>query len=158
MKRTTRTREDDRADQGPFGDLLAPARADLRLGDVGLRCTRHLKDRGDELGALVVVDRLGLDDDRLAARGRDDGRGRALDPRARDRGPELVGGVPGDLVDRQGHAVFGAAGELDAHVEALGHRAEGRHREDDRRDGVPDPLAPDEVDRAPSGVEVVAQS
>ena len=52
MKSTTRTRKTTEADQRPLGDLLAPAGADLVLGDVALGSTPVgcRDDRVDDLG------------------------------------------------------------------------------------------------------------
>ena len=62
--------EDAQAQQCPLGDRLAPARADLRLGDVvGGVGARRRDDGVDDLGALRAVDRLGLHQDGLGARG-----------------------------------------------------------------------------------------
>ena len=120
MNRTTRTRNTTRPVQRALGDLLAPARADVLGGDLGLRV--HADGLGDgvaDLDRVVVGQLLGLDPDRVATRGVHDRRGRAVESGVGDGRADLVGVLLGGLAARDADGVLDAALELDAEVESL---------------------------------------
>ncbi len=158
MKRTTRTRKttspivERSATSAPQLGPISDWERSSAVTPVGV------DDDLDDLGALVLGERLGLHQDRVAA-----GRGHHRRRRIVDAGPgyrraQLVSGVLVGLTGRQRHFVLGAAGELDAVVQALVEETGQRHQHDDRRDGVPEPASADEVDRLLAVVEVVAKT
>ena len=102
MKRTTRTRKTTRPMQGALGDLLAPARADLGLGDVVRRRRRSSSRIASATCALSAVvsgsvwTRIASSPEVVTTG--DDG---VVDAGAGDGLAELVGVVLGDLVGGQ---------------------------------------------------------
>ena len=83
IRSTTQDQEDDESGDRPFGDLLAPAGADLVDGDVGLGDPDGRLDRGGDRRGLRRGEQLGLDEDGvLAGRGDHDLLGR-VDARPR---------------------------------------------------------------------------
>ena len=148
--------ERDQALKRLLGDLAAPAAADElgadlvgrevegaadRVPDAGLLCGAQL------VGAHVPAGGAGIDVGDLL----DDGVTAAA--RLAHRGPHLGdGGVAGrELEDR-------AALEVDAEVEPEDQQGHHTDREDQARDGVPQPLAAHEVERDLAPVQAAADA